>query len=276
MSGLEDYANVFPDIAFGRGDGVLLMRLHTDGGPLVFSDRIHRDLAHAFTAINDDAENRVVILTGTGTAFCDRLDYASFLGHDASAHDWGHRIRHYGRRMIQALLDLELPVIGVVNGPALSHSELPLLSDVVLASEDAVFQDATHFLQGLPPGDGMHTLWTTLLGLNRGRHFLLTGQRITAREALALGVVGEVLPREALLERAWQLGRRWAQLPRTALAATRHTVTYEWKRLFAQQLNAGLLEEVYVASAAMGGGSPPCPPPEGVPGVVDLGAFAPL
>lgn len=51
----------------------------------------------------------------------------------------------------------------------------------------------------------MHTVWTTLLGLNRGRHFLLTGRMPTAQDALEYGVVGEVLPLEALLPRAWEL-----------------------------------------------------------------------
>jgi hypothetical protein len=70
---------------------------------------------------------------------------------------------------------------------------------VVLAAEDTVFQDATHFLNGIPPADGMYTIWTTLLGLNRGRDFLLTGRVLTAQEALEYGAVSEVLPRQDLL-----------------------------------------------------------------------------
>ena len=61
------------------------------------------------------------------------------------------------------------------------------------ASEDVTFQDSAHFINGLIPGDGMHVLFPMLLGLNRGRYFLLTGQTIDAQKALELGVVSEVL-----------------------------------------------------------------------------------
>ena len=136
-------------------------------------------------------------------------------------------------------------MIAAVNGPALSHSELPVLADVVLADETTIFQDNAHFLQeGTPPGDGMHTVWTTLLGLNRGRYFLLTGEKIDAQQALALGVVGEVLPKDELMPRAWALALKWAALPRTKLVGTRHVLNYEWKRLMLEQLHHGLTEEM--------------------------------
>jgi enoyl-CoA hydratase/carnithine racemase len=145
--------------------------------------------------------------------------------------------------MLSSFLDIEVPVIAAVNGPALSHSELPLLADVVLAAETASFQDATHFVAGIPPGDGMHIVWTSLLGLNRGRYFLLTGERLAAQQALALGVVGEVLAPDVLLDRAWELARTWAALPRMTLLGTRAIVTHEWRRRFAAELHSGLTHE---------------------------------
>jgi enoyl-CoA hydratase/carnithine racemase len=91
----------------------------------------------------------------------------------------------------------------------------------------------------------MHTVWTTLLGLNRGRHFLMTGRVITAREALDLGVVSEVLDREELLDRAWELARRWAGLSSATLRGTRAALTMEWRRLLSQQLHTGLTHEAF-------------------------------
>ena len=76
------------------------------------------------------------------------------------------------------------------------HAEIPVLSDIVLASENATFQDAPHFPRGVVLGDGVHVVWPLLLGQNRGRYFLLTGQTLSAQEAHELGVVAEVLPRE--------------------------------------------------------------------------------
>jgi enoyl-CoA hydratase/carnithine racemase len=100
------------------------------------------------------------------------------------------------------------------------------------------------------PGDGMHTVWTTLLGLNRGRHFLLTGRTLTAHEALEYGVVGEVLPQEALLPRAWELASKWATYSQATLRGTRAAVTREWRRLLSDQLHTGLTHEAFAGAFA--------------------------
>ena len=71
--------------------------------------------------------------------------------------------------------------------------------------ETAVFQDLPHFPSGLVPGDGMHVVFPLLLGANRGRYFLLMGEKIDAKEAKHLGLVGEVLASDKLLARAWKL-----------------------------------------------------------------------
>ena len=96
-----------------------------------------------------------------------------------------------------------------------------VLSDVVLASDTAIFQDPAHFAVGAVPADGVHVVWPMLLGQNRGRYFMLTGQILSASEAMELGVVGEVLPREKLLPRAWELAEQFAQRPVLTLRYTR-------------------------------------------------------
>ena len=106
------------------------------------------------------------------------------------------------------LLDIEVPVIAAVNGPVNIHAEIAVLSDIVLAADHAAFADAPHFPNGLVPGDGVHVIWPYLLGRNRGRYFLLTGQRLSAQEALQLGVVSEVMPASRLLPRARELARQ--------------------------------------------------------------------
>jgi enoyl-CoA hydratase/carnithine racemase len=105
---------------------------------------------------------------------------------------WEH-IYDEGVALLENLLAIPVPVIAAVNGPALIHAEIAVLSDIVLAAEHAEFADLAHVPGGPVPGDGVQTLWPMLLGPNRGRYFLLTGQRISAQEALRLSVVGEVL-----------------------------------------------------------------------------------
>jgi enoyl-CoA hydratase/carnithine racemase len=141
------------------------------------------------------------------------------------------------------LLNIEVPMIGAVNGPALRHSELPLLCDIVLAAEDASFQDAGHFGGGLVPGDGVHAIYPLLLGLNRGRYFLLTGQTISATEAQTLGLVNEVLPRGKLLARAWALAEQLARQPTLQLRYSRVVFTEYIKRQMQDLLGYGLALE---------------------------------
>lgn len=167
------------------------MTLHTSGGSLVWSASAHDELAYCFTDVGADRENKVVIITGAGHDFCAEIDHASFSLTTAGAWDV---VIDDGRRLLNNLLDIEVPVISAVNGPARVHPEIPVLSDTVIASETALFQDAPHFMRGTVPGDGGHVVWPHVLGPNRGRYFLLTGQELDARKALEYGVVNEVVP----------------------------------------------------------------------------------
>jgi enoyl-CoA hydratase/carnithine racemase len=135
------------------------------------------------------------------------------------------------------MLDIEVPMIGVVNGPAMRHSELPLMCDIVIASDDATFEDTAHFqLASQVPGDGINIVYTMLLGLNRARYFMLTGQIIEAREAKELGFVSELLPREDLLPRAWKLAEQLSKKNDLLLRYTRVTVIQPLKKWMEQEV----------------------------------------
>lgn len=245
---LEDYQGGWDHAVVGRdGAGVLEVRLHSDGDSLMWGGGPHRELAELFAAIAADRDNRVVILTGTGDHFID------FDGAEAMATDgvpaglWG-RILWEGKRLLTNYLDIDVPVIAAVNGPARAHSELAVLADIVLASTTAVFQDGPHFGAGLVPGDGVQVVWPLLLGPNRGRYFLLTGQELTATEAHDLGVVGEVLAPDDLLDRARALARQLAARDKHLLRHTRSVLTRRLKRQILENLELGLALEGLAAA----------------------------
>src|SRR3972149_5974079 len=198
MTRFADYEKKYRHIRIERRDGILEMTLHSDGGALVWGGGPHEELSYAFADVGRDPENKLIILTGTGDSFCARLDEASLGKITAAA--WDH-LYSDAKRLVMNQLDIEVPMIAAVNGPAFVHAELAVLCDIVLASENAAFQDAPHVPSGLVPGDGVHVVWPLVLGPNRGRYFLLTGQKLSAHEALTLGVVNEVLPREQLMPR---------------------------------------------------------------------------
>jgi enoyl-CoA hydratase/carnithine racemase len=119
------------------------------------------------------------------------------------------------------------------------HSEVPLLMDIVLASEDAWFQDLSHFPRGMVPGDGQHVMWEALVGPSRARYLLLTGYKLTAQEAREWGVVHEVLSKDKLLDRAWEIARQ------IATRNTRHILVQNLKRAFLDELDHGLQAEMW-------------------------------
>ncbi len=89
----------------------------------------------------------------------------------------------------------------------------------------------------------MHVVWPLLLGMNRARHFLLTGRRLSAQEALDLGVVAEIHPPEQLLARAHDLARELLRQPAITLRYTRVAMTQQIKRLMLDHLGPGLALE---------------------------------
>ena len=245
---LDEYADRYRHARLTRdAAGVLEVHLHSDGGPLVWGAEPHTELGYLFGDIAADPDNRVVIITGSGDRFLADLD-SSWVG-EMTPEKW-NIIYNHGRRLLQRLLDIEVPVIGAINGPATVHAEIAVLSDIVLCADHTYFSDAPHFRFGTVPGDGVHIIWPMLLGPNRGRYFLLTGQRIRAAEALALGVVSEVLPLDDLLPRARAIAAELARQPTTTLRYTRDAVTHPIKRALLDNLSYGLALEGLGAHAS--------------------------
>ena len=244
MSKFEDYANKYACIAMRRENGILEMRFHTNGGAFQWGLGPHAELPDAFNEVGRVRENRVVILTGTGDLYSGprATPGASAIagGITATAFD---RVHWEGRALLMNLLNIEVPVIAAINGPAWRHGEIPLLSDVCIASETAAFQDSAHFPNGLVPGDGMHIVMPILLGMNRGRYFLLTGQTLSAAEAKEMGLVSEVLPQDQVLPRAWALAAELTKRPTLLLRYTRLMFTEHLRKRMQDLLGYGLAME---------------------------------
>ena len=241
MAKFEEYSQKYQTVRMERQDGILQITFHTNGGPLRWGGLPHEEFPQAFSDISSDPSNRVVIMTGTGDEFLGPRATPDARTKSTPA-QWD-KTYWDGKQLLRNLLDIEVPMIAAVNGPALRHSELPLLCDIVLAAEEASFQDSGHFVNGMVPGDGVHIVYPLLLGLNRGRYFLLTGQNIVSQQALDLGLVSEVLPRQELLPRAHTLAHQLAQQSDLVLRYTRVAMTHHIKRLMHDVLGYGLALE---------------------------------
>ena len=241
MATFEEYSQKYQTIKMERRDGILQLTVHTNGDTLQWGAVPHREFPQAFADIGSDRENKVVILTGSGDAYSGPRAVPGCRPRRTPG-QWDETYWE-GKHLLMNLLDIEVPMISAVNGPALRHAQLPLTCDIVLAAEHASFQDSAHFPNDLVPGDGVHIIFPLLMGLNRGRYFLLTGQELSAQQAHDMGLVAEVLPKAQLLPRAWELAEQLAKRSPLVLRYTRVMLTQYLKRLMQDNLGYGLALE---------------------------------
>ena len=254
MTVLADYADKYPSVRVERRNGILQVTLHTNGDSLRWNWTVHTELPNALADIAADRETKVVIITGAGDEFIGPQVPAGANANPLMAQkpsfEMADRVILEGKQLLTNLLSIDVPVISAVNGPTWRHSAVALLADIVLASETACFQDSGHFRAGHVPGDGHHIVFPLLLGWNRARYFLLTGQILSSAQARDLGLVAEVLPRERLLDRAWELAESIAANPIHVLRMTRLVLTERLKREVQEMQGYGLTAQFLAALGA--------------------------
>ena len=222
--------------------------LHTDGVKLIFNGHTHEQFVELFHVIGEDRDNRAVILTGSGDAFMDTITPEGFDFFSPQGYD---KILREGRKVLSNILDIEVPMITALNGPVLLHSEYALLTDIVLATPETVFQDKPHFEFGIVAGDGVHLLWQEAIGTVRGRYFILTRQELDAETAREWGAVNEIVPADKVLPRAREIAEGLARLPPLATRYTRIAMTQKLRRIIDEGVGYGLaLEGISAADVA--------------------------
>jgi enoyl-CoA hydratase/carnithine racemase len=241
------YFTAFPNLAMSRTpSGVLTLRFHTDGGPATFTGQLHTDLPRALYEIGEDRDNRVLVLTGTGDRFMTDIHGAS-LGDITKPAQWDRTISE-GRRVMQRLVDLEMPIVAAVNGPASVHSEYALLADIVIAADTTEFSDYPHLTFGIVPGDGIQIVWEEVLGLNRARYLTLTQGSFTAAQAQHWGAVAEVVALEQVLPRAQELAESLAEKPQLLTRYLAITLRQRVSRRIAEGTQLGMALEGLTAA----------------------------
>ncbi|BBZ27310.1 enoyl-CoA hydratase [Mycolicibacterium madagascariense] len=180
---------------------------------------LHQALARVWSALAEDAEARVVILTGSGFAFSAGGDFG-YMQENIDDAEMRTQTMLEARAIVRGIVRLPIPVIAAVNGPAVGLGcSMAVLSDLVLLSDNSFLADP-HLRMGLVTGDG-GMVWPLLVGLARAKEYLFLGSKILPDKAVELGLASRVVPAADLMTEALTLAHRLAEVPQAALRDTK-------------------------------------------------------
>lgn len=215
---MSDWQSKYRVITFARDRGVLTVSFSRTDKLNAVDARMHTEMSWLWADVARDEATRAVVLTGAGTAFSAGGDIDWFKNMTQEALD---TLFVEARRIIVDMLEVPQPIVSAVNGAATGlGATLALMSDVIYASESATIAD-THVLAGIGAGDGGVVIWPWLCGMARAKEFLMTGQKLSAREAHDIGLVNHVVEPDQLMAVATKMARRLADGPQLAMRATK-------------------------------------------------------
>ena len=212
----------YKSLKFERRGKVLTVTI--DNPPLNgVSPELHEELSCVFYDIARDPEASVVVLTGAGRAFSAGGDIRAMEAHLGDA-DYQTALFSQAPFVVHGLLGLDKIVIGRINGHAMGlGASIALLCDLTIAADTAKIADP-HVLMGLSAGDGGSFIWPQHIGFARAKWYLLTGEAISAPEAVEIGLINKAVPAEKLDEVVYELADRLGKGPTLALNATKRGI----------------------------------------------------
>ncbi|MGH8925923.1 MAG: enoyl-CoA hydratase/isomerase family protein [Acidimicrobiia bacterium] len=199
----------FKSIRIERADQVLVATIaRLDNVLNAVDQQLHGELATLFRLLRQERRARAVLLTGEGKAFCAGGDFSWFP--TLRTAERLAELRRDAKQMIWDLVDLELPLVVAINGPAVGlGASIALLGDVIFIAEGAHVADP-HVRVGIVAGDGGTAIWPLLVGPARAKQYLLTGDPVPAVEAERIGLVNRVVPAAELMSEAMTMAARLA------------------------------------------------------------------
>jgi 2-(1,2-epoxy-1,2-dihydrophenyl)acetyl-CoA isomerase len=241
----------FMSILYEKSDGIALITLNRPDRLNALNDEMIAAWASALEDARKDSSVYVVIVTGSGKAFCSGADLKGGLGLSeiyedednppASEHiSW---LRDGVHKVPRAVSLLDKPYIAAINGLAIGAGmDMASMCDIRIGSEASRF--STGYLNvGIIPGDGGCFLLPRIIGISKALELIWTGEMFDAMQALEYGYISRVVPPEDLIECVYDLARRLCEGPQVAIRLS--------KRLVYRGLNASMEEAFEDAGQAM-------------------------
>jgi len=225
-------------VLFERADGVAELTLNRPERLNAFTEAMHRELAAHLDRIEADPGVRAVLLTGAGRGFCAGQDLGDrMMGEGDAPPDLGDTLGRLYNPLVRRIRALDRPVVCAVNGVAAgAGANIALACDIVLAARSAVFIQAFCRI-GLVPDSGGTWFLPRLVGEARARALALLGEKVSAEQAEAWGMIWRAVDDERLLDEARGLARQLASGPTRGLGSIKRALAASWANDLDAQLD---------------------------------------
>jgi enoyl-CoA hydratase len=203
---------------------------------------LHARLARIWPELAADKDAAAIVLTGAGKAFSGGgdLDLLRDMTSDAALRA---QIMAEAGEIVRGMTSVRVPIIAAVNGPAVGlGASLASMCDLVVMEEQAYFADP-HVALGLVAADGGALTWPLLTSLLRAKEFILLGDRLSAEDALRIGLANRLVPKGAALATATSLAERFAALPPQSVRETKALLNAALRRAVDSLLDDALAAE---------------------------------
>ncbi len=232
-----------PEISVAAEGGLRIITLNRPNDMNASTSEMLFSFPKLFRALAEDPEARVAILTGAGRAFSAGGDMTHFVK-TLEDEDFAAAVQENARRTIHGFIDVPIPIIAAVNGPAVGWgATLATLCDIVLMSEKS-FMAEPHINIGLVVGDGISVSWPHYTSLLRAKELIFTGDRITPQQAVEYGLANRVVAPEALMDEARALAAKMITQPAGALRETKKLMNLYLHRTASEMLDTTLARQM--------------------------------
>jgi len=225
--------------SFQRDQQVLTASFDTEHPVNGVDGKMHAELASLFTDLQRDSASDIIILTGKGKAFCAGGDYEWFQAQIDDPANF-RAIAWDAKRIVSTLLEMEKPILCRLNGAAAGlGATVALLCDVIVANDSAKIGDP-HVKVGLVAGDGGAMIWPQLIGFARAKELLMTGDMLSAEQAVSLGLINHAVPEDQLDSKISEIVGKLQANPKWAVRWTKTVANIPLRALAAQMMDASI------------------------------------
>jgi 2-(1,2-epoxy-1,2-dihydrophenyl)acetyl-CoA isomerase len=215
---------LYETVLYERDGGVATISLNRPEKLNAFDSTMHEELYSALDGAAVDEEVRCIVLRGEGRSFSAGADLAEVVREADGDPDLGEYLRNTYSRLVKRMVSIEKPIVAALHGPVYGAGVgIALACDLRIAAGSAKFSVA--FIKiGLMPDAGVTFFLPRVVGLGRAMQMSMLGDAVEAEEAYRIGLIGKVVPEDALSEETQKLAEQLAAMPTRALGRIKHSL----------------------------------------------------